>query len=437
MTWDTLWLDIHLATSDPERISGEDGFGCVRNGALAVKDGKIAWVGAQADLPAPAHTLAHTLRYGQGLWMTPGLVDAHTHVVFGGDRSAEFSLRLHGVSYAEIARQGGGILSTVRATRAATQEELLQNAIPRVKEMIASGTTAIEVKSGYGLCVRDEMKQLRVARALGQHLPVHVHTTFLGAHALPEDYAGRADEYITHLTEEMLPSLMDENLVDSLDVFCENIAFSKDQAERLFIKAAELNLPVRIHADQLSESGGGLLAAQYRALSADHLEYVGEEAVRNMGQAGTVAMLLPGAFYFIRETKVPPVNLFRQYGVPMGLATDCNPGTSPILSLPGVMNMACTLFRMTPEETFRAVTSIGARALGMGHRLGMLKPGCQADMALWDMAGPHELSYWIGGRKPRGVIFGGQEVVALEKSEVATLSCSSQGESCVGSGACR
>ncbi|MFT8551456.1 imidazolonepropionase [Acetobacter okinawensis] len=411
MTWDTLWLDVHLATSDPERISGEDGFGCIRNGALAVQDGKIAWVGAMEDLPASAHTLARELRHGQGLWMTPGLVDAHTHVVFGGDRSAEFSLRLHGVSYEEIARQGGGILSTVRATRDATEEELLHKAIPRVQEMIASGTTAIEVKSGYGLRTRDELKQLRVARELARRLPVHVHTTFLGAHALPEEYVGRADEYIRHLSEEMLPCLMAENLVDSLDVFCENIAFSTEQAEKLFSRAQELKLPVRIHADQLSASGGGLLAARYGALSADHLEYVNEEAVSCMAQAGTVAMLLPGAFYFIRESKVPPINLFRHYGVPMGLATDCNPGTSPILSLPGVMNMACTLFRMTPEETFRAVTTVGARALGLEQSLGMLKPGCQADMALWDMAGPHELSYWIGGRKPRGVIFGGRVVV--------------------------
>ncbi|MCH4089787.1 imidazolonepropionase [Acetobacter sp.] len=422
MTWDSLWLDVHLATSDPERISAEDGFGCVRNGALAVQDGRIAWVGAMEDLPAPAHTLARELRHGQGLWMTPGLVDAHTHVVFGGDRSAEFSLRLHGVSYEEIARQGGGILSTVRATREATQEELLHKAIPRVREMIASGTTAIEIKSGYGLRTEDELKQLRVARDLARQLPVHVHTTFLGAHALPEEYAGRADDYIRHLSEEMLPRLMEENLVDSLDVFCENIAFSIDQAERLFRKAGELNLPVRIHADQLSASGGGLLAARYGALSADHLEYVNEEAVSYMAQAGTVAMLLPGAFYFIRETRVPPVALFRQYGVSMGLATDCNPGTSPVLSLPGVMNMACTLFRMTPEETFRAVTTVGARALGAEQELGMLRPGYQADMALWDMAGPHELSYWIGGRKPRGVIFGGRVVVEPQSGMVSAFS---------------
>ncbi|MEN3166181.1 imidazolonepropionase [Gluconobacter sp. OJB] len=406
--WDTLWTDIHVATADPARMSEKDGYGCIHNAAIGIENGKICWIGAAKALPEVSQPLARNICSGHGLWMTPGLVDAHTHVIYAGDRSLEFAERLKGVSYAEIARKGGGILSTVNATRTVSENELFDMTVQRVLRMIAEGTTTIEMKSGYGLTLKDELKQLRVACAIGAALPVRVHTTFLGAHALPPEFKDRQDDYVSHLIKDILPQAAEEKLIDSIDGFCENIAFTTDQIERLFIAASAFKIPVRLHSEQLSNTGGTRLAARYGALSTDHLEYVVEDDVIELADAGTVAMLLPGAFYFIRETQMPPINLFRKHNVPMGLATDCNPGTSPSVSLTGIMNMACTLFRMTPEETFSAVTRIGAQALGLQNVTGTLTIGRAADMLLWDIAGPHELSYWIGGRRPIQRIFDGK-----------------------------
>ncbi|GBQ81226.1 imidazolonepropionase [Gluconacetobacter johannae DSM 13595] len=405
--WDTLWLDVHLATGDDRLITSGDGYGCIHDGAVGIHDGAICWVGSRADLPGIPDGLARKVEHGHGGWLTPGLIDAHTHVVFAGDRSQEFAERLNGASYEDIARKGGGILSTVKATRAASEQQLLQVSLKRVERMIQEGTTSLEIKSGYGLTLADEFKQLRVARAIGKTLPVRVHTTFLGAHAVPPEYSGRADDYVTFLADELLPRLHEENLVDSVDAFCETIAFSPTQTEFLFETARKLGLPVRIHSEQLSLSGGTALAARYGGLSADHLEYADENAVMSMAHHGTVAMLLPGAFYFIREKQLPPVDLLRKHNVSIGLATDCNPGTSPVLGLTSVMNMGCTLFRLTPEESFRAVTSVAARALGIEHETGMLREGLRADMTLWDVTGPHELSYWVGGIRPVRRIYGG------------------------------
>lgn len=406
--WDTLWTDIHVATADPALMSEKDGYGCIRNAALGIENGRISWIGAAHDLPDAPQNLAQAVHSGNGLWMTPGLVDAHTHVIYAGDRSLEFAERLNGVSYAEIARKGGGIISTVKATRNVSEDELFDITARRVRRMIAEGTTTIEMKSGYGLTLQDELKQLRVARGIGAALPVRVHATFLGAHALPPEFKNRQDDYVSHLITDILPQALEEKLIDSIDGFCENIAFTPDQIERLFIAATDLKIPVRLHSEQLSNNGGTRLAARYGALSTDHLEYVVEDDVIDLTTAGTVAMLLPGAFYFIRETRLPPVDLFRKHKVPMGLATDCNPGTSPSVSLTGIMNMGCTLFRMTPEETFSAVTRIGAQALGLQNITGTLTAGKAADMLLWDIASAHELSYWIGGRRPIHRIFDGK-----------------------------
>ncbi|GBR49458.1 imidazolonepropionase [Acetobacter pomorum DSM 11825] len=341
-------------------------------------------------------------------WATPGLVDAHTHLVYAGDRSNEFARRLEGTSYQQIAREGGGINATVSATRAASEEALLELAIKRAKRMIAGGTTTIEVKSGYGLTLHDELKLLRVGRALEKHLPIRVHTTFLGAHALPPEYSGRQDAYVTALIEDMLPRVAEEKLADSVDAFCESIAFSPQEVERIFEAATKLNLPVRIHADQMSDSNSCALAARFRALSADHVEYANETGVKAMATAGTVAMLLPGAFYFIRETKLPPIDLFRMHKVPMGLATDCNPGTSPVLDMTTILNMACTLMRLTPAEALHGATSVGAQALNMHSEIGFLREGYSADITFWPVSGPHELSYWIGGVTPSTRVFKGQ-----------------------------
>lgn len=405
--WDTLWLDVHLATGDDRFITSGDGYGCIHDGAVGIRDGVICWVGSRADLPGIPDALARKVEHGHGRWLAPGLIDAHTHVVFAGDRSQEFAERLNGASYEEIARKGGGILSTVKATRAASEQELLQVSLNRVERMIQEGTTSLEIKSGYGLTLADEFKQLRVARMIGETLPVRVHTTFLGAHAVPPEYLGYADDYVTFLANELLPRLHAENLVDSVDAFCETIAFSPAQTEILFEAAQKLGLPVRIHSEQLSPGGGTALAARYGGLSADHLEYADENAVMSMARHGTVAMLLPGAFYFIREKQLPPVDLLRKHNISIGLATDCNPGTSPVLGLTSVMNMGCTLFRLTPEESFRAVTSVAARALGIEPETGMLREGLRADMTLWDVTGPHELSYWVGGIRPVRRVYGG------------------------------
>ncbi|MBC8025234.1 MAG: imidazolonepropionase, partial [Steroidobacteraceae bacterium] len=333
----------------------------------------------------------------EGRLVTPGLVDCHTHLVHAGNRAAEFEQRLSGVSYEEIARRGGGIISTVNATRAASEEQLVAESLPRSNALTAEGVTTVEIKSGYGLILEHERKQLRAARALGsvQTRGIDVRTTFLGAHALPPEFAGRADDYIANVCDEMLPALASEGLVDAVDAFCENIGFSAEQTRRVFAAAKSLGLPVKLHAEQLSNQHGAALAAEFGALSADHLEHADEAGVRAMAASGTVAVLLPGAFYFLRETRVPPVDLLRAHGVPMALATDCNPGTSPLTSPLLVMNMAATFFRMTIDECLIGLTRAGARALGLSDR-GTLEVGKRCDLAIWDVETPAELVYHIG-----------------------------------------
>ncbi|MBW8900375.1 MAG: imidazolonepropionase [Massilia sp.] len=391
---DVLFANARLATL-------ANGYGIVEDGAVAVRGGCIAWVGRRADAPQAA-----AVHDCGGLWLTPGLVDCHTHIVYAGNRSDEWEARLNGAIYEDIARAGGGIMSTVRATRAAPDDELLRASLPRVAALLAEGVTLLEIKSGYGLDLASEAKMLRVARRMGDMLPVEVCTTFLGAHALPPEYAGRADAYIDMLCAEMLPALAAQGLVDAVDAFCERIGFSHEQTARVFDVARRLGLPVKLHAEQLSDQGGAGLVAQYGGLSADHLEWLTPDGVAAMARAGTVAVLLPGAYYFLRETKMPPLAALRDAGVPIALATDCNPGTSPLTSLLLAMNLACTLWRLTPLEALRGVTVDAARALGRTDA-GMLAPGRRADFALWDIARPADLAYAIGANPCRGVVNGG------------------------------
>ncbi|HXH04748.1 MAG TPA: imidazolonepropionase [Candidatus Competibacteraceae bacterium] len=406
--WDSVWLDVHLATLAED---SDTPYGAIEDGALAVQDGHIAWIGPRAELPELADTV--TVHSGHGGWLTPGLIDCHTHLVYAGNRAREFELRLQGASYAEIAAAGGGILSTVRATRAASETELLAAAAPRLTALLAEGVTTVEIKSGYGLELESELKMLRVARRLGETHPVTVRTTLLGAHALPPEYAGRADDYIERVCREMIPTAAAEHLADAVDVFCERLAFDLPQTERVFQAALEHGLPVKLHAEQLSNLGGSVLAARYGALSVDHIEYLDEVGVRAIAAAGTVATLLPGAFYFLREPQSPPVELLRRHGVPMAIATDLNPGTSPFASLLLMLNMACTLFRLTPEEALRGATLNAARALGLGASHGSLELGKVADLALWDIGHPAELAYQFGTRRCRRVVKGGVVVSTI------------------------
>lgn len=381
------------------------GYGLIPDAAMVVADGVIGWIGPAADLPAeyaalPRHDLG-------GRLVTPALVDCHTHIVFGGHRAAEFEMRLNGASYEEIARAGGGILSTVTATRGADEAALLAAALPRLDAIMAQGAGTVEVKSGYGLTVADEVKMLRVARALGGLRDVTIRTTHLAAHAVPPEYRGRADAYIDEVAIPSLTAAHAEGLVDAVDAFCEGIAFSPAQVERLFAHARALGLPVKLHAEQLSDLGGAALAARFGALSADHLEYLSADGVAAMAAAGTMAVILPGAFYTLRETQMPPIAALRAAGVPMAVATDCNPGSSPVTSLPLAMNMACTLFRMTPEEALLGSTAHAARALGLADR-GVLAVGKRADLAVWDATHPAELSYRIGAEALHRRIIGGR-----------------------------
>ncbi len=402
MSADAVWLNASLATFD----GGSDAYGHITDGAVAVRDGRIAWVGKRVDLPASWR--AAKQRDCSSYWLTPGLIDCHTHVVHAGSRAGEFEQRLNGESYEAIAKAGGGIVSTVRATRAASEEQLMAQSLHRLKRIVAEGVTRVEIKSGYGLTTADECKMLRVATKLADAASVRVSRTFLGAHALPPEYAGRADDYVTLVCEEMLPAIAAERLADAVDAFCENIAFSLEQTTRVFKAAQALGLPVKLHADQLSDSGGAALAAEFGALSADHLEYSSAEAVAALAKAGTVAVLLPGAFYMLRETKLPPVDLLRQAGVRMAISTDCNPGTSPCTSLLLMLNMACTLFRLTPAEALQGVTCNAAAALGLEHEAGRLKPGLVADFALWDIARPAQLAYALGANPCVGRVLGGR-----------------------------
>ncbi|MGN2254791.1 imidazolonepropionase [Frateuria sp. GZRe12] len=389
--WDHLLVDATLAT-----FVGERPFGVVERGALAIKDGRIAWSGPAAELPGAADTLAATVETLDGALVTPGLIDCHTHLVFGGDRAHEFDLRLNGATYEEIARAGGGIASTVAATRSADEDELLRQSLPRARALLRDGVTTLEIKSGYGLNLDTERRMLRVARRIGETLGIGVRSTFLGLHALPPEYRERREEYVAQVCDVMLPALATEGLVDAVDAFCEGIGFTRMETERVFERARSLGLPVKLHAEQLSDLDGAALVARYRGLSADHLEHLSESGVRAMAAAGTVAVLLPGAFYALRETHLPPIDMLRAHDVPMAIATDCNPGTSPLLSLRLAANMACTLFRMTPEEALRGVTVNAARALGLADR-GSLAVGQRADLAVWKARMPAQLCYWIGG----------------------------------------
>ncbi|GAB4174970.1 MAG: imidazolonepropionase [Thalassobaculales bacterium] len=399
--WDLLIRDANLATFEGP------GYGAISDGALAVQDGRIAWVGRAGDLPPGEARESVSLG---GAWLLPGLIDCHTHIVHGGDRAAEFEMRLEGASYAEIARAGGGIRSTVAATRAAGEDALLASARRRLAPLLAEGVTTIEVKSGYGLDTATELKQLRVARRLAGALPVGVRTTLLALHALPAEFEGRTDDFVALAVEEMLPAALAEGLVDAVDAFCETIAFSPAQVDRLFAAARARGLPVKLHAEQLSNLGGAALAARHGALSADHLEYLDADGVAAMAAAGSVAVLLPGAFHMLRETKLPPVDLLRQHGVGMAVSTDCNPGTSPVTSLLAMLNFACTLFRLTPAEAIAGVTREAARALGLAGSHGTLAPGKVADLAAYAVGRPAELAYRLGFNPCIGVWKAGVKV---------------------------
>ncbi|WP_341960542.1 imidazolonepropionase [Pseudomonas sp. RC10] len=396
----TLWHNCHAATM------ANGTYSIIENAAIVTDGAHIAWVGPLSDAPDLADAQKVDL---DGAWVTPGLIDCHTHTVFGGNRSGEFEQRLQGVSYAEIAAAGGGIASTVRATRAASEEQLYASAERRVQHLLKDGVTTLEIKSGYGLDLASEGKMLRVARRLGEKLPVTVRTTCLAAHALPPEYKDRADDYIAHICSEMLPALAAENLVDAVDAFCEYLAFSPAQVEQVFITAGQLGLPVKLHAEQLSSLHGSSLAARYQALSADHLEFMTEEDAIAMAASGTVAVLLPGAFYFLRETQLPPMDALRKHGVKIAIATDLNPGTSPGLSLRLMLNMACTLFRMTPEEALAGATIHAAQALGLAETHGSLEVGKVADFVAWNIERPADLAYWLGGDLDKRVVRHGVE----------------------------
>jgi imidazolonepropionase len=388
--FDRIWLNARLATVREDLPE----LGAIEDSLIAARDGRIVFAGPRSDFPSGADA---TERIDcEGRWITPGLVDCHTHLVFGGNRAHEFELRLQGASYEEIARAGGGIVSTVAATRASSEGELVASALPRLDALIGEGVTTLEIKSGYGLNTETEMRQLSAARALGRNRPVSIRTTFLGAHALPPEADGDKDRYIDRVCGEMLPAVAQAGLADAVDAFMEGIAFSGEQTARVFRAAKALGLPVKLHADQLSNLGGAALASEFSALSADHLEHTDEAGVGAMARANTVAVLLPGAFYFIRETTKPPVELFRAHGVKMALATDCNPGSSPLTSLLLAMNMGATLFRMTVAECLAGVTREGARALGVLGESGTLEAGKYCDLAIWDIDRPAELVYRIG-----------------------------------------
>jgi len=389
MRCDRIWHNARLATLATDR----PGLGVIENGLIASLDGRIAYAGTRADAPALE---AREQIDCESRWITPGLVDCHTHLVYAGNRAREFELRLDGASYGEIARAGGGILSTVAATRRAGEDELVSSALPRLDALIAEGATTVEIKSGYGLSLEHELKQLRAARALGRYRRIDVATTFLGAHALPPEADGDADAYIDTVCREMIPAVARERLADAVDGFCETIAFSPAQIARVFEAARMHGLPVKLHADQLSNGGGAALAARYGALSADHLEQSDEAGIAAMAKAKIVAVLLPGAFYFLRETAMPPVDLLRRYHVPIAIATDCNPGTSPLTSLLLTMNIAATLFRLTIEECLAGITREAARALGRLAQIGTIEAGKHCDLAIWDIEQPAELIYRMG-----------------------------------------
>ncbi|WP_438852232.1 imidazolonepropionase [Brevundimonas nasdae] len=389
MQADRLLTDCHVATM----TEGGVPYGAIEDAAILIKDRRIAWVGARADLPV--HEAVETDRL-EGRWVTPGLIDCHTHLVFGGDRSGEFEKRLGGATYEEIARAGGGIVSSVKATREASEDELFVSAMARLEGLKATGVTTIEIKSGYGLDHDSELKMLRVARRIGCEGGVRVRTSYLGLHAIPPEHRSDRAAYVDKAVDDILRAAHAEGLVDAVDAYCEPIAFTQDEVSRLFEKAQSLNLPVKLHADQLSDGGGAALAARYQALSADHIEHSTEAGVVAMAEAGVVAVLLPGAFLMLRETKLPPVDILRKHGVRMAIASDCNPGTSPVASMTAVLNLACVQFRLTPEEVLAGATREAARALGVLDEVGTIEVGKAADLAVWSITRPAELAYWLG-----------------------------------------
>ena len=401
--FDTLCLNANLATMR----AGGSPYGAVRDGAIGITAGRIAWVGGRSDLKGEPETLAAEVLDAERAWITPGLVDCHTHLVYAGNRVNEFEMRLEGATYEDIARAGGGIVSTVRQTRDASDTDLALSASGRLARLLAEGVTTVEIKSGYGLDVGTEMRMLRVARMLGDPAAVTVKTTFLGAHAIPEEYKGRGDAYIDFVAGEVLRAVAESGLADAVDAFCEVIGFTAEQTMRVFDAAKARRLPVKLHADQRSDFGGAALAAKYGALSADHIEFSSDAGIEAMGKAGTVGVLLPGAYYFLREKQLPPVEAMRKHGVPIALATDSNPGSSPLLSILMAMNFGCTLFRLTPEEALAGITRNGARALGMAETHGTIEVGKAADLAFWKVGSPAELAYAMGANPCMRVIKGG------------------------------
>ncbi|WP_351015516.1 imidazolonepropionase [Shewanella sp. AC91-MNA-CIBAN-0169] len=408
MSWDQVWIDVNVATMDTN-IQGA--YGVIPQAAIAIKDGKIAWVGPRSELPE-FDVLATPVYRGKGGWITPGLIDAHTHLVFAGNRANEFEQRLQGASYQDIARAGGGIISTVNACREADEAELFELGRQRLNALAREGVTTVEIKSGYGLNTETELKLLRVARELGEHHHIDVSTTFLGAHAVPPEYKDNADAYIDLVINDMLPAVIAENLADAVDVFCENIAFNLEQTERVLTAAKQAGLQIKLHAEQLTNMGGSALAAKLGAKSVDHIEFLDEAGIKAISESGTCATLLPGAFYFLRETQLPPIDLLRQYKVPMVIASDFNPGSSPICSTLLMLNMACTLFKLTPEEALQGVTINAAKALGIDNNVGSITVGKQADFCLWDITTPAQLAYAYGVNLCKTVVKNGQ-VVAL------------------------
>ncbi|WP_394228382.1 imidazolonepropionase [Pseudoalteromonas spongiae] len=404
-SFDLVITNVHIATMDS---AIDDTYGTVLNAALGIKNGKIAWCGNAADFPE-FDSLQTPVVNGHGKWITPSLIDCHTHIVCAGNRANEFEMRLNGASYQEIAAQGGGIISTVKATREADHEALFVSAKDRLNALLNEGVTTVEIKSGYGLDLDSEIKMLEVAEQLNQHHPIDVQKTFLGAHALPPEYKNKADDYITLVCDEMMPKVAELNLADAVDAFCEGVGFSNEQTRRVFDAAKKHNLPVKLHAEQLSNLQGAQLVAEYNGLSADHIEFLDEAGVVAMAQANTVAVLLPGAFYFLRETQLPPIELLRKHKVAMAIATDFNPGTSPICSVQLMLNMACTLFRLTPAESLAGVTVNAARALGLTDR-GVIKVGLNADFVLWDIDSPAQLSYQYGVNPLKGLWKDGQQL---------------------------
>lgn len=397
---DLVLSNVRLATMQP----GERPYGEIAADAIAFEDGRIAWIGEAREAPRGTHRID-----GEGRWLTPGLIDCHTHLVHAGERAREFEMRLAGTSYEDIARAGGGINATVAATRAASEDELVAQSLPRLRRLVEDGATVVEIKSGYGLDIDNELKMLRAARRLGERMPVTVRTTLLALHAVPPEYAGRGDAFVDFACEHLVPAVARAGLADAVDAYCDRIGFSIAQVERVLRAARSFGLPLKLHAEQLSNQGGAQLAARYGALSADHLEHLDEEGVVALARAGTVAVLLPGAFFHLRETRPPPVALLRRHGVPIAVATDNNPGTSPYASLLLMLNMACNAFRLTPEEALAGVTREAARALGLQRSHGTLAPGRAADALLWDIGHPAELAYAYGEHRPARVFRGGAE----------------------------